>query len=450
MSRIAFSLCVLSASFLFSDSSIGYYLENDEEEYYEEERDRPLSQNEQKRSMNSSSNQMSNDDGMMMSPNCCPEIVEDCCYCNVCPPTEMITPLGGPCVNCGLGYYLTADFTYWSAREQGLGLATITGFQTFGLPTLGKIPTGKVIRPKTKWEPGFKVGAGIDFCHDGWDVFLQYTWFRQNDTSVTKTQNGTPNPTTPLETEMSKTGRTLYDNIWGVDGIIQFMNPSLGNVDITDTPLVVQVPIFQTVSGNWKLHFNVVDLELGRNFYISRRITLRPHFGLKGMWEKQKLTLSFTNPVLVDQLFVFTPTDSGAMNNKFTSWAAGTCAGINTAWHITRSFSLLGDIAVSGLWQHVSVKRMDQESFDFNSTNSRFSITNVKDTYSLFTPVLETLLGLRFECWTEEATYHFGLDAGWESQIWFFQNQFYRVFSAEESNGTLGFQGLTVKARFDF
>src|SRR5262245_8038754 len=58
---------------------------------------------------------------------CCPEI-NDCCKCNACPPTYVITPNAGPCIECGSNFYLTADFIYWQAREDNLAISVLTGY----------------------------------------------------------------------------------------------------------------------------------------------------------------------------------------------------------------------------------------------------------------------------------------------------------------------------------
>lgn len=455
MSKQKFSLYVLSLAFLcsdnfsgslFADSSVDYYLE-DEEDYYEDEKERPLSLNQknQKPSMNSDqmqSGQM-NDDGTMASPNCCPPIVEDCCYCNVCPPTEMITPMAGPCVMGGWGVYLTADFTYWTAREQGTAFATTSGFQTFGpSTTIPTTQTGKVINPKTQWKPGFKAGLGLDFCHDGWDLYAEYTWFRSN-TSRSFNQNSAVNPTeTASGGPASVNGLVLFDNLWAVNRAPQFIRDSIGTT--TAGASVTQLPFLQSLTGNWKLHLNVVDLALGRNFYISPRLTLRPHVGLKGEWQNQKIQLTFSNaisPSPSDQIF--------NMNNKFSAWGIGPRVGLDTAWHFARLFSLVGDVAFTGLFEHFNAKRFDYNQL-FATGGGAESFVHVKNKFFTFAPVLEWFLGLRAEYWTECASYHFALDAGWESQIWFFQNQFIRTYSTESTSGTLGLNGLTVHARFDF
>ncbi|HSX04074.1 MAG TPA: Lpg1974 family pore-forming outer membrane protein [Rhabdochlamydiaceae bacterium] len=505
MNHKRYSLLVLSIAFLcngnvsgalFADSSDRYaideelvetYLDDADDEEYEaprlapkrkERANKKVSQNQQ-RPMRSDQtmqrdqmmrsdqmmqrNQMCNEE-VMTGPVCCPEICEDCCYCNVCPPTKKITPLAGPCVMNGMGVYLTADFIYWTARQREMELAATTGFSLFPTvtaPTPPHTAQGKVIRFDEKYKPGFKVGLGLDFCHDGWDAFVQYTWLRYN-VSKSKSVPNFPNTQTVAN---GASGTTLWDAYWGLDGNLQPISANL----VVDPSLVAffapSAAVYGNISGKWHLQFNVVDLELGRNFYISRRLMLRPHFGLKGGWQEQKFSIFLSNgitnltsgPVLTT---VFTTAANESMKQKLNDWGIGPRAGLNTAWHLSREFSLLGNIALTGYFERFTVKRFDYSvQPTLLSTNAvpgtatagiGDSEVHLKNKFSTIEPVIEWMLGVRWEMWFLCDQYHFSLDAGWEEQVWFGQNQFLRnqVMVSPEGNLVLG--GLTVHARFDF
>jgi hypothetical protein len=64
------------------------------------------------------------------------------------------------------------------------------------------------------------------------------------------------------------------------------------------------------------------------------------------------------------------------------------------------------------------------------------------------TPVLELGIGLFFEWPFHNEDYMFQLEAGWENQIWFDQNQFLALETL--TPGNLSMQGLTIKALFAF
>lgn len=363
---------------------------------------------------------------------CCPEIV-DCCACNVCPPTWEITPKGGPCVECGWGGYGTIDFIYWGVQEDHLEFAATSGFSDSspGSPTPINTPSkrGKIYSQRTHWRPGFKVGMGIDFCHDGWDFYTNYTFFRLIEAKRSK--SNLPGPVDNAGNNFT-TGLNLTDSFWGIGGALTPIGHNLNNA---------QAVLFTTLKQRWTLHFNTLDFEIGRNFYISPRITLRPNFGIKGTWQKQHIKLA--------ALGGSSAATSGYdfSRNSMRIWGVGPRLGVNTTWHVIRTVSFLADASLSTIWEHFQVERSD--AFVETGVGTIYS-PHVMNRFYAINPVIEAFLGLRWENWTHWNDYHIAFDAGWEMQYWFFQNRFIRTLVVDSGSGNLSFQGLTVKFRFDF
>lgn len=342
---------------------------------------------------------------------CCPPR-QDCipprCAQLVGGPRGEITPNAGPCIACGMNLFVTADFLYWSIHEDHLGFVSSDSAIVTATPTHGKI-----FQPDFKMKPGFKVGLGMGFDHDGWDSFLEYTWIRARNIKG----HASPSSTTVLE-----------DTLWG-------FSPG-GTIN--------------SASAEWDLHyFNVLDLELGRNFYVSRYLKIRPYFGFKGTWQKQFYTIDTQETATDDTLLPAVVGDSinAHMHQSQFFWGFGIRAGLDTAWHFSKSFSALGQIAFSGLYGQFE----NSGSFNsFDNTQGIFLINHVlTNDFHTIKPVLEWFVGLRWETYTCDNEYHFSFEAGWEEQFWGEQNQFLETL-VEGKNGDLNFQGLTVKARFDF
>ncbi len=320
---------------------------------------------------------------------CCPEI-NDCCECNVCPPNYEVTPNAGPCVKDGANIFVTADFIYWTAREDNLDFAITKDIDI-------DPAKGRFVGPETRWRPGFKVGVGHDFCYDGWDIFAEYTWYRVNNTR---------------ESIDAPSGFVLLDIFWFVNGLFYFSG-----------------------TGDWTLDFNVVDFELGRNFYVSPRLTLRPFCGLKGTWQKQHIFVNLSS--VID----FT------MNNRMKNWGIGILAGLDTSWHWTREVSLFAHLAATALWEQFKCTRSDFVVIDSVSIHT----LNLLNRFHIVRPVIEWMLGLRWETWFHCDEYHVALEGGWEAQIWFSQNEFIRSANTSAGRGgDLTLQGLTLQARLDF
>lgn len=354
------------------------------------------------------------------SSDCCPK-PKPCCppRLDCCPPRcaqlvggvrGEVLPNAGPCVACGMDVFVTADFIYWSVREDHLGF--VASAPAPGTASVNPTHT-KVFQPDFKMRPGFKVALGMGFDHDGWDSLIQYTWIQARNNKGSATPSSTS---------------VLSDDFWG-------FGTDNGTID--------------SVSINWQLHyFNVIDWELGRNFYVSRYLTLRPHFGLKGTWQKQFYLLS-ANETDTSGLAPVVIGDSitDIMNQKQFFWGVGIRAGLDTAWHFSRSFSAVGEIAFSGLYGQFE---NSSALSNFDNTQGFFLVNAVvSNNFHTIKPVVEWFLGLRWETYTCDNEYHFSLEAGWEEQFWGEQNQLI-ISTSEGKNGDLNFQGLTVKARFDF
>jgi hypothetical protein len=320
-------------------------------------------------------------------------------------PRAMITPAVAPRVSDGAGLIFTADFIWWKTNISGMEYATSgvvdTGFVFVPLGQSTK--KGRVAQPNFDFEPGFKIGAGLDFAYDGWDLYANYTWL---------------NGDTERNSISARRGRGATTLIPIVDAFGFFI---ISNVI--------------KARSEWRQHFNVVDLELGRNFFISRRLTLRPHFGLKSAWLSEKFVLRYANS---ESTFL------GEQNRRQTLWGIGTRAGLNTVWHFSRNWGLYGDLAATALWSDFHVKTRDRET-DVSLTISPRTL-NTKQIITEVIPIFETGLGLTYMAWFNQDECLLQISAGWEQQVWLGYNHFIDF----NRTGNLSVHGLTIKVGFAF
>lgn len=373
-------------------------------------------------------------------PVVCPCLPDDCCQRNVCPPTCVINPKVDLIKCPEMDFFVTGDYIYWTAREDNLEFAAVAG-QNIAALANGPVPltSNEVFRlDKSKYQSGFKVGAGLDFCHDGWDLYAEYTGYSSDMKKST--------PVMPLNIPtpgfLLTNGPNLLDLYWGVNGGFPFGLMVAGNNSFDTNGL----PFINSASAKWRLNFNTVDLELGRNFYVSPRLMLRPFCGLKGAWNRQHMNVKTTTQFLV--------TYNSSMHNKIKTWGAGLRAGLDSAWHFTRSFSLIGDLALTGLWEKFKLRRFDGTLLSGPTVvgpTPPINLINWKETQHGVKPVIEWMLGLKWETGFSCDEYHLSVTAAWEEQVWFGQNKFLRFCNnASGTGGDLSLQGLTVDARFDF
>lgn len=305
----------------------------------------------------------------------------------VAAPKGVITPVAPKAPN-GLGIFANADFTWWKSNVSGMSFAEVNN---------------RILSTPSEFRPGFKIGVGLDMDFDGWDTYAEYTWFYQpwKTNSTTSNNNNNYSSFVHFNTESS----------------------SLSSLAIA------------SASSSRKEQFNILDLECGRNFYISRQITLRPFFGLKlaRMLEKTKIIESQKGEDGNIKLFL----------SQSLSGVGGR-AGINTFWHITTHFGMYGDLALTALWSRIHNHYNSYFSFNDNSSHR----SNKLNTQILL-PVMEIGLGIAYETWFAQERYQLYAKAGWEEQVWINYN--YNTPNGTVNNtGSLTLQGLTAKIGLAF
>lgn len=366
---------------------------------------------------------------------------------------QEVTPEAGVVVSGGVDVYVTADYIYWHASEGGLAYAYSSGIVST-LATSNNAPSqGRLVSPQFKMSSGFKVGLGLDFHYDGWDMELMYTWLRPKasssfDAADAGEQNQAVWSTAVTAKASTKQNAQVY---------ISPAAPTSG-------------------SSSWKLHVNVLDLELGRAFFVSPKLVVRPHFGLKGTWDTQTYNVNYVaaaGGVYTASSTASSTTKSSGSSSTTTSsagalglvssatadnytiarkqnyWGVGPRTGVNSCWMISRNFSVFSDWAFATLWGQFKNTRTDTSNLTGDTTVTDFVPVYERGRLHQLNAVLEMELGLRYDYWFSDDEYRFRIGASWENQLWFNQNHFLGVHS-DFVNGDLSLQGLTLNLRFDF
>ncbi len=307
------------------------------------------------------------------------------------PPVKEITVEAQPWVkNCMTEPYLVADFIYWKVKQDGLEYAA-SGFGDESNPVTSR---GKVYAPDLEGKPGFRLGLGFNIAHDGWDALLRYTWI---DSHVGDRAEG--------------------------DRLVSFWS-SGSNISRS--------------KASWDIHMDVIDLEWGRNFYISRFLTLRPFFGLKGYWSNQQYRVRELGNLTEHTLRI-----------KDDNWGIGIRFGMDTAWYLVRNWSVFASFSIAPCWSNFDIRRKDSK-IDRGVGLMNVPVVNTRFDDYFIVPILEIASGVRWEVWFDNDNYHALIQAGWEEQIWWGMNRFPRANAPVGTLGNLQFQGLTLKFRFDF
>jgi len=316
----------------------------------------------------------------------------------------MINPPARPVVKDGCDLWLQGEALFMQATEDGLAYA---------IPSDGTVGyvDGRVHNAKYDWSWGFRVGAGYNMPHDGWDLFLNWTWFRSHDHHHVDREIGQsmfPTTIPPAST----------------NGVVT-------NVDQAHAHLHLQM--------------NILDLEMGREFFVSKWLTVRPHMGFRAAWLRRTFEPHYSGGGLAAG-------SSEHVESLNKDRGFGVRGGFDTQWGLGSGWSLYGQMAFSLLYgrqrchldAHTDTAATSTETWD------------ARDRWTALRAVTDLGVGLRWDQLFSDDQYRIRLQLGWEQHLFFgfTQDQFFfdDVATGNNANksGDLGLSGLSFQARFDF
>jgi len=320
---------------------------------------------------------------------------------------SMIKGRNGSMNDClGGGWFATADLLYWRLYEGGNDFA-YSDHSPAGLPINGHMRT---IVPDFEW--GFRIGLGYFFQRDGWDLYLNGTWFESDKTHYVQAGPNT----------------VFYPNV---------PYPRPGALVTTVT----------TSSGKLEFNFRNLDLELGRGFYVSKYFSLRHHYGLRAAWISQKKTETFAGGDLTNQKIHI------HHENKYKG--LGPRTGIDTQFHIGKGFTIEGKLALALLAGRFRVE------YDADISEDPSTEVDIEANIYRFAPTIQFFLGFGYDINICRDEHHLAFRLGYENQYWWRQNQMleFNNVTANAVNGInnfkrqsedFGIHGVTFSVKFDF
>lgn len=320
----------------------------------------------------------------------------------------MVNPSSRYQVENGWNLFLNTEFLWWVAKEDGLYYAQggFRGNHTSLPPKPKPSFNGHLQKVKPHFRPGFRIGIGGNMAYDEWDIFLNWTWFKSNARDSSK-------------------GHLL--TLWA--------HPEPKNHHSKNSTAEAR-----SAHALWALHFNVLDLEMGRSFWVGRHFALRPFLGIRGAWIDQHLKIHYR--------YKTTPGTKGNIKAVSDFEGGGVRAGLDMRFALLKGWSFYGIASASMLYGFYDCDFHDR----WNSTR----VGESRDGFHNAASTAQLALGLRWDTYVHKDRYHFGLYAGWEQNIWFGINKMNHFFhnlsegNLEQMNGDLSLSGGTFGIRFDF
>lgn len=339
-------------------------------------------------------------------------------------------------LKCGMNWNVNASYLYWFASEESLVAAAHIKRQQGAVFITGT--SVDYIDVPFKFHSGFKLGLGLNTCHDSWVLNFEYLSYR------TKLSNSFP-----VRAEIEG---GVFD-----DYVIPFWIP---NGFLMDT-----IQTFTGTNNKWNLDTDILDFELSREAFWGKCLSIKPFIGVRtgAIDQKYKVTyqLSIIEPDGINNITVNTKV-------KSDSWLLGPRCGFGTKWYIKNCFSLIGEGAISLFYQRLRLKCNCSNEF---SHGLPILITfNTDKIIRQVSASLESNLGFEIGSYFSNKKYHYSFALTYDWSIYLYQNWMRTlvnnsnspVFAANQgldssefayndsSPGNLIFHGLTLTAGLDF
>ncbi|MDE3048068.1 MAG: hypothetical protein KGI83_06955 [Verrucomicrobiota bacterium] len=337
-----------------------------------------------------------------------------------------------PCNGCK-DLYVAASFLLWQAKMWGLEF----GAKSF-LPNVPGSTTQtfheKLYVPDFAWKPGFRLSVGGYLPHDAWDIRASWTIYRDECTSLKK-----------------RFQQVLVPPGIGVMPLWQYPFLQISG-DNTGNPIR-----YSNAFGNWKMHLDSIDLELGRSFFPEQSIPMRLLMGAKLTFMRQKYVAEYDGGTTIlatlpqggaPSLFQYV---SSQFQLRSHQWGIGPRLGIESRWNMLWGFNLIGNGACSVL---CSFFDLHSKFEDIIQPTGQCTMSRSEKFHEL-TPILEAMLGLDWGTCFCNGLY-FGAQIGYEWQYWWAANHARRNYvqtlpgDTIDMRGELQMHGLNAKVLFEY
>lgn len=321
---------------------------------------------------------------------------------------------------CKRGFYAAGDFVAMQAKQGGLDYAMINTRGESDANTIGtaSLNSGEVLGYSSNnndwnWGLGFRVNIGFISKHDDWNFDGEYTYFHFTEDTSSNT---------------SGSGR-----------ILPFWLPPALIPNSTNPP--------REASAQWIMHYNTLDLSLGKPHHISRYFVTNPFFGLRLGWIDQHYLARYGGTYR-DSVDVFNTQEGAEMDAENDFFSVGLRAGIKTSWLLGAGFEIIGNMAASILYTHFDI---DQKAPLFGN-----SYTVDHDFYHNI-PNFEVMMGLGYSTLFNKDRHRISFRLVYEFHQWWNVNHLRRFYDQANwsgndtvHQGNLTLNGLSFRIGFDF
>ena len=331
------------------------------------------------------------------------------------------------CIGClcspnSYGAALEMSFLIWQGREDGLNFAQKNNPRLTPASNLTADVNSRMRGLNFAWQPAMKLNFEQSFSNS-WDFDMRWTYFYSRSTA---SHHATTN---------AQTTSGLFP-IW-----------------VLPQSYTASPNVFGKARGVWHLHLNTADLELGYLPFLTKKLSMRLHAGLKGISISQRFVVNYSDGIN-DGTFTLLPSKAASRNRCL---GLGPRFGFNSEWRLKKGWSILADSAASLSLCVFNLKRKDVDQSIDNTSTLYDEQSKFRESFYAYRPNFEGSLGFGWSaCYGCRKQYSFDLKAAYEVQYYWEQNMMRQLaaepisFSPFSMRGDLHCHGITTTFRFGF
>lgn len=304
----------------------------------------------------------------------------------------------------GYGWFLSADALVWRLYDSSDAVGLAVSNPAVNMDAV----QGSMRHAEFDWAWGFRTAIGYFAEHDKWDTNFGFTWY-QTDASRGISASG----------------------------------PSVAATEYGNPETVLNAGTYTHSSTKWKVHYYDLVWELGRNFFVSKYLAVRPHAGIRTSWFYEHRNVGLSTATQVDKFNIY---------DRNNYWGIGPRVGLDGTWWFGRHFNMFSSLSAALLWGRFKVLSTSQE---FGQTTLADDVRGGK---SGMVPNMQFAIGLGYDSNFLDDTFNFALRISYDALCYWGENQMLTWASngvgsnssSHHVNADKTMQGFSAKFVFSF
>lgn len=299
----------------------------------------------------------------------------------------------------GERWALGLEYIFWETRVEGTEFAYSNSALSPSIPI-----TGSVYSVKPGWTSGLRIFGAKYFEYDRWSLQASFTLLRPNGSEATAS--------------------------------------ALSSARIPLKGVLLSNTYLDTAKASYNLDYYDLEVNLGRDFYVSNALSIRPFFGIETLWFDQSLTTRYSGGETLGL-------DTVTLIDTSDLWGMGPEIGLTSGWFLGLGFKLLASSRVALPFGYVSSTH--------NESHSRIAAQRfyMKEQKHQFNPYLQGRIAGAWSGYVNKKKQYIEVSFGYDFSYFFGYNEFIAITDVSANrfqleDGNVSMQGIGLRLAVSF